>query len=87
MITDVAQAYFELRELDLELEIAKRTRDSFQGTLDLFTRQLRRGSRQQAGDLASRGRARRRRGDDPGRRAADRRQGEPAEHSARPPAG
>ena len=27
-------------ELDLELEIAKRTRESFQGTLDLFTRQL-----------------------------------------------
>jgi multidrug efflux system outer membrane protein len=40
VITDVAQAYFELRELDLELEIAKRTRDSFQQTLDLFTRQL-----------------------------------------------
>jgi multidrug efflux system outer membrane protein len=40
LITDVAQAYFELRELDLELEIAKRTRDSFQQTLDLFTRRL-----------------------------------------------
>jgi multidrug efflux system outer membrane protein len=40
VITDVAQAYFELRELDLELEIANRTRDSFQQTLDLFTRQL-----------------------------------------------
>jgi outer membrane protein, multidrug efflux system len=40
VITDVAQAYFELRELDLELEIAKRTTDSFQQTLDLFTRQL-----------------------------------------------
>jgi len=40
VITDVAQAYFELRELDLELEIAKRTRDSFQQTLDLFTRRL-----------------------------------------------
>jgi outer membrane protein, multidrug efflux system len=40
LITDVAQAYFELRELDLELEIAKRTRDSFQQTLDLFMRQL-----------------------------------------------
>src|SRR5262245_51546452 len=40
LITDVAQAYFELRELDLELEIATRTRDSFQQTLDLFTRQL-----------------------------------------------
>jgi hypothetical protein len=40
VITDVAQAYFELRELDLELEIAEHTRDSFQQTLDLFTRQL-----------------------------------------------
>ncbi len=40
LVTDVAQAYFQLRELDLELEIAHRTRDSFQQTLDLFTRQL-----------------------------------------------
>ena len=40
LVTGVAQAYFELRELDLELEIARRTRDSFQETLDLFTRQL-----------------------------------------------
>jgi multidrug efflux system outer membrane protein len=43
LITDVAQAYFELRELDLELEIAQRTRDSFQQTSDLFERQLRGG--------------------------------------------
>jgi len=40
LVTGVAQAYFELRELDLELEIAKRTVVSFQQTLDLFTRQL-----------------------------------------------
>ena len=40
LVTGVAQAYFELRELDLELEIAIRTRESFQQTLDLFTRQL-----------------------------------------------
>jgi multidrug efflux system outer membrane protein len=40
LVTGVAQAYFELRELDLELEIALRTRDSFQATLDLFMRQL-----------------------------------------------
>jgi multidrug efflux system outer membrane protein len=39
LVTGVAQAYFELRELDLQLEIAQRTRDSFQQTLDLFTRQ------------------------------------------------
>ena len=43
LVTSVAQAYLELRELDLELEIAQRTRDSFQQTLDLFTRQLRGG--------------------------------------------
>ncbi|TMA32479.1 MAG: efflux transporter outer membrane subunit [Deltaproteobacteria bacterium] len=43
LVTDVAQAYLELRELDLELEIALRTRDSFQDTLDLFERQLRGG--------------------------------------------
>jgi multidrug efflux system outer membrane protein len=40
VITSVAQAYFELRELDLELEIAQHTRDSFQQTHDLFMRQL-----------------------------------------------
>ena len=40
LVTGVAQAYFELCELDLELAIALRTRDSFQATLDLFTRQL-----------------------------------------------
>src|SRR5262245_44790619 len=40
LVTDVAQAYFELRELDHELEIALRTRDSFQQTFDLFQRQL-----------------------------------------------
>jgi multidrug efflux system outer membrane protein len=40
LVSAVAQAYFELRELDLELEIALRTRDSFQQTLDLFMRQL-----------------------------------------------
>ncbi len=43
LVTEVAQSYFELRELDLEIEIAQRTRDSFQQTLDLFTRQLRGG--------------------------------------------
>lgn len=43
LVSDVAQAYFELRELDLELEIARRTVDSFQQTLDLFTRRLQLG--------------------------------------------
>jgi multidrug efflux system outer membrane protein len=43
LVSDVAQAYFELRELDLELEIARRTTASFQRTLDLFTRRLQLG--------------------------------------------
>ena len=43
LVTSVAQAYFELRELDLELEIAKRTRVSFQETYDLFDRRFRGG--------------------------------------------
>jgi multidrug efflux system outer membrane protein len=37
LTSDVAQAYFELRELDLELEIARRTTGAFQRTLDLFS--------------------------------------------------
>lgn len=38
LVTDVAQAYFELIELDLELEIARSNVASFEQTLDLFTR-------------------------------------------------
>lgn len=40
LVSAVAQAYFELREFDLELEIAQRTVDSFQKTLELFSRRL-----------------------------------------------
>jgi multidrug efflux system outer membrane protein len=43
LVTSVGQAYFELVELDAELQIARRTRDAFQDTLDLFTRQYRGG--------------------------------------------
>jgi multidrug efflux system outer membrane protein len=39
LVTAVAQAYLELRELDLELEISNRTVESFQETFELFTRQ------------------------------------------------
>ena len=39
LVTGVAQAYFELRELDLELAIARRTTESFTETLQLFERQ------------------------------------------------
>ncbi len=40
LVSGVAQAYFELRELDHELEISRRTAASFGDTLDLFVRQL-----------------------------------------------
>jgi len=40
VVSEVAQAYFELRELDAQLAIARRTTEAFQGTYDLFHRQL-----------------------------------------------
>jgi outer membrane protein, multidrug efflux system len=40
LVTDVAQAYFELLELDLQLQIARDTTDSFTQTLKLFTQRL-----------------------------------------------
>ena len=43
LVSEVAQVYFEIRELDLEREIAQRTVESFQQTLDLFTRRLQLG--------------------------------------------
>jgi multidrug efflux system outer membrane protein len=43
LVSAVAQAYFELLELDLELEIARRTMASFQRTLDLFTQRQQMG--------------------------------------------
>src|SRR5258705_9797991 len=43
LVTGVAQAYLELRELDLELEIAHRNVDSFQKMYELFGRQFRGG--------------------------------------------
>ena len=43
LVSSVAQAYFELRELDLELEIAQHTVASFQDTQRLFDRQYRGG--------------------------------------------
>jgi multidrug efflux system outer membrane protein len=38
LVSDVAQAYFDLLELDRELEITQATRITFQDTLDLFQR-------------------------------------------------
>ena len=44
LLSDVATTYFELRELDAELEIAKRTTAAFQDTYDLFSRRLEGGA-------------------------------------------
>jgi len=44
LVAGVAQAYFELRELDLELEIAHRSAESFAATRDLFQRQFEGGA-------------------------------------------
>ncbi len=40
VVSQVAQGYFELRQLDERLAIARRTTDAFQSTYDLFDRQL-----------------------------------------------
>jgi multidrug efflux system outer membrane protein len=44
LVSDVATAYFQLRELDNELLIAQRNRDAFQSTFDLFNRRLEEGA-------------------------------------------
>jgi multidrug efflux system outer membrane protein len=43
LVSDVAQAYFELLDLDLQLQIAKDTTESFNQTLKLFTQRLQGG--------------------------------------------
>lgn len=40
LVSDVAAGYFDLRELDAQLEIARRNTAAFQDTFDLFNRQL-----------------------------------------------
>jgi multidrug efflux system outer membrane protein len=44
LVSDVAQAYFELRALDAQQEIAVQTGQSFQETLDLFTNKFEGGA-------------------------------------------
>ncbi|HEY6929290.1 MAG TPA: efflux transporter outer membrane subunit [Thermoanaerobaculia bacterium] len=44
LVSEVAQTYFQLRELDEELVIAKNTVDAFQGTFDLYQRKLNEGA-------------------------------------------
>lgn len=43
LVSGVAGSYFTLQELDLELEIARRTTENFSETLDLFTRRFKGG--------------------------------------------
>src|SRR5450755_3482020 len=40
LVSDLAQAYFQLLGLELQLEIAKQTTNSFSDTLNLFTQRL-----------------------------------------------
>jgi multidrug efflux system outer membrane protein len=44
LVSEVAQTYFLLRELDEELVIARNTVDAFQGTFDLYQRKLNEGA-------------------------------------------
>lgn len=44
LTSEVATAYFDLRELDTELDIARRATTAFQETFDLFDRQLQGGT-------------------------------------------
>jgi outer membrane protein, multidrug efflux system len=44
LVSDVAQAYFELRALDEQLVIAKETTQSFQATYDLFSKKFEGGA-------------------------------------------
>ncbi len=44
LVSEVATEYFQLRALDLQLEIAKRTTGAFQSTFDLFNRRLEGGA-------------------------------------------
>jgi multidrug efflux system outer membrane protein len=44
LVAEVAATYFDLRELDEELDIARRTVAGFQNTFDLFDRRLRGGT-------------------------------------------
>lgn len=44
LVSEVATRYFQLRELDLQLDIARRTTGAFQETFDLFDKRLRGGT-------------------------------------------
>ena len=44
LVSDVATGYFQLRELDEQLAVAKRTAGAFQGSYELFDRRLKAGA-------------------------------------------
>jgi len=44
LVSDVATDYFQLRELDEQLAVARRTAEAFQGSYDLFDRRLKAGA-------------------------------------------
>jgi multidrug efflux system outer membrane protein len=44
LASEVATTYFQIRQLDLQLDIARRTTAAFQGTFDLFNRRLQGGA-------------------------------------------
>jgi multidrug efflux system outer membrane protein len=44
LVSDVATDYFQLRELDEQLAVARRTAEAFQGSYDLFNRRLAAGA-------------------------------------------
>ena len=44
LVSSVATAYYELLELDLRLDIARRTTESFRGSLDIFQQRLEGGT-------------------------------------------
>ena len=87
LVTGVAQAYLELRELDLELEIAERTLESRKGSFDLVTKKLLGGISNKLESSQAESAAGADRGGDPAAQAGDLRQGEPAVAPSRAAAG
>ena len=83
LVSDLAQAYFELLALDVQLQIARNSTQAYQGTYDLFLDRFNVRRRLEAGDVARARRARQRAGHDPAARERHRRQGEPDQHPAR----
>ena len=62
IVGGVAQAYFDLRQFDMQLEIAKRTLTAWEESVRIGQARLRQGHDQQAGCRPVRGRARKCRG-------------------------